>query len=80
MIQVLISVDSVLGEKDDECYCIPLFNAILAYFREFLLNLNLNLKEVQLRVEDSLGQLPVGKNFRTLGDVAGGCDILKRRD
>lgn len=78
MIQVLISVDSVLGEKDDECYCIPLFNAILACFREFLLNLNL--KEVQLRVEDSLGQLPVGKNFRTLGDVAGGCDILKRRD
>jgi hypothetical protein len=55
-----------------------LFNAILACFREFLLNLNL--KEVQLHVEDSLGQLPVGKNFRTLGDVAGGCDILKMRD
>jgi hypothetical protein len=71
-------VDSVLGEKDDECYCIPLFNAILACFREFLLNLNL--KEVQLHVEDSLGQLPVGKNFRTLGDIAGGCDILKMRD
>lgn len=71
-------MDSVLGEKDDECYCIPLFNAILACFREFLLNLNL--KEVQPHVEDSLGQLPVGKNFRTLSDVAGGCDILKMRD
>lgn len=54
-------MDSVLGEKDDECYYIPLFNAILACFREFLLNLNL--KEVQLHVEDSLGQLPVGKSF-----------------
>ncbi len=55
--------------------CLMLF---LACFREFLLNLNL--KEVQLHVEDSLGQLPVGKNFRTIGDVEGGCDILKMRD
>ncbi len=36
--------------------------------------------EVQLHVEDSLGQLPVGENFRTLSDIAGGCDILKMRD